>query len=74
MKIDLRTRRLGIIAEAQEADPATRIRYAAKYANIANAWKKLPVSYTHLDVYKRQAVTSAIVPTAYCTSIPFARR
>jgi len=40
MKIDLRTRRLGIIAEAQEADPATRIRYAAKYANIANAWKK----------------------------------
>ena len=40
MKIDLRTRRLKIIAEAQEADPATRIRYAAKYANIANAWKK----------------------------------
>ena len=40
MKIDLRTRRLGILAEAQQADPATRIRYAAKYATIANAWKK----------------------------------
>jgi hypothetical protein len=40
MKIDLRTRRLDIISEAQEHDPATRIRYAAKHANIANAWKK----------------------------------
>jgi len=40
MKIDLRTRRLELIAAAQEADPATRIRYAAKHASIANAWKK----------------------------------
>ena len=40
MKIDLRTRRLGIISAAQEADAATRIRYAAKHASIANAWKK----------------------------------
>lgn len=40
MKIDLRTRRLEIIGRAQESDPAIRIQYAAKHANIANAWKK----------------------------------
>ncbi len=40
MKIDLRTRRLEIIGAAQEADPKVRIQYAAKHANIANAWKK----------------------------------
>ena len=40
MKIDLRTRRLEIISAAQEADAATRIRYAAKHAAIANSWKK----------------------------------
>ena len=40
MKIDLRTRRLEIISAAQEANAATRIRYAAKHASIANAWKK----------------------------------
>ena len=40
MKIDLRTRRLEIIGKAQEADRKVRIQYAAKHANIANAWKK----------------------------------
>lgn len=40
MKIELRTRRLAIIGAAQEADPKVRIQYAAKHANIANAWKK----------------------------------
>ena len=40
MKIELRTRRLKIIEAAQEADPKVRIQYAAKHANIANAWKK----------------------------------
>ena len=40
MKIALRTIRLEIIAEAQSKDVATRIAYAAKHANIANAWKK----------------------------------
>ena len=40
MKIALRTIRLGIISEAQSKDVATRIAYAAKHANIANAWKK----------------------------------
>ncbi len=40
MKIDLRTRRLEIIGHAQESDPTIRIQYAAKHANIANAWKK----------------------------------
>ena len=28
--------------------------------------KSLPVSYTHLDVYKRQAK----IPSAVCTSLP----
>ena len=40
MKIALRTIRLDIISEAQAKDVATRIAYAAKHANIANAWKK----------------------------------
>ena len=40
MKIALRTIRLDIISEAQSKDVAIRIAYAAKHANIANAWKK----------------------------------
>ena len=40
MKIALRTIRLDIISEAQGKNVATRIAYAAKHANIANAWKK----------------------------------
>lgn len=32
--------RLDIISAAQAADPAVRIKYAAKHASIANAWKK----------------------------------
>ena len=39
-KIHLRTLRLDIISAAQETDAATRIMYASKHANIANAWKK----------------------------------
>ena len=39
-KIHLRTIRLDIISEAQSKDVATRIMYASKHANIANAWKK----------------------------------
>ena len=39
-KIDLRTQRLDIIGAAQAQSPKTRIQYAAKQANIANAWKK----------------------------------
>ncbi len=40
VKIALRTARLDRIGEAQERDPALRIFYAARHANIANAWKK----------------------------------
>ena len=40
MKIALRTERLDIISAAQERDAAIRIKYAAKHAGIANAWKK----------------------------------
>lgn len=40
VKIALRTARLERIGEAQESDPALRIFYAARHANIANAWKK----------------------------------
>ena len=39
-KIALRTERIDIIGAAQELSPETRIKYAAKQANIANAWKK----------------------------------
>ena len=39
-KIDLRTQRLDIIGAAQAKSAETRIKYAAKQANIANAWKK----------------------------------
>ena len=40
VKIDIRTKRLDIISAAQESDPELRIYYAARHANIANAWKK----------------------------------
>ena len=39
-KIDLRTQRLNIIGAAQATSPQIRLQYAAKHANIANAWKK----------------------------------
>ena len=39
-KIAIRTARLDLIGRAQETDPALRIFYAARHANIANAWKK----------------------------------
>ncbi|MBO7307629.1 MAG: S46 family peptidase [Alistipes sp.] len=39
-KIELRTQRLDIIGDAQKQSTETRIKYAAKQANIANAWKK----------------------------------
>ena len=40
LKIELRTKRLDIIGEAQAQSAKTRIQYAAKQASIANAWKK----------------------------------
>ena len=39
-KIELRTKRLDIIGDAQAKSVKTRIQYAAKQASIANAWKK----------------------------------
>ena len=39
-KIALRTKRLNIIGAAQATSPKIRLQYAAKHANIANAWKK----------------------------------
>ena len=39
-KIALRTERLDIIGAAQSSSAEVRIQYAAKQANIANAWKK----------------------------------
>ena len=39
-KIALRTQRLDIIGAAQKESSETRIKYAAKQASIANAWKK----------------------------------
>jgi hypothetical protein len=39
-KIRLRTLRLRHMKEAMANDPAVRIQYAAKQANVANAWKK----------------------------------
>jgi hypothetical protein len=38
--IDLRDKRLSIIKTYMESDPAIRIQFAAKAANIANSWKK----------------------------------
>ena len=38
--IDVRTAKLNIMNRYQQADPAVRIKYAAKNARIANAWKK----------------------------------
>lgn len=39
-RVALRTVRLNIMQEEMNADPLTRIKYAAKYAGVSNAWKK----------------------------------
>lgn len=39
-KIAIRTGRLELMSRAQQSDPALRIYYAAKHANVGNAWKK----------------------------------
>ena len=57
MKIAIRTERLALIAKAQESDPALRIHYAAKHANIANAWKKWQgevLGLERLDTYRKK--------------------
>ncbi len=38
--IDVRTEKLAIMNRYQEADPAVRIKYAAKNARISNSWKR----------------------------------
>jgi hypothetical protein len=38
--IDVRTEKLNIMNRYQEADPAVRIKYAAKNASISNSWKR----------------------------------
>ena len=39
-KVELRRVRLNIMKEEMDADPLTRIQYAAKYAGVSNSWKK----------------------------------
>ena len=40
LKIALRTKRLDVMNKYQSSDPAIRIKYASKNANVSNAWKK----------------------------------
>jgi hypothetical protein len=40
LKINLRRQKLDIMAKAMETDPTIRIQYSAKYAGVANGWKK----------------------------------
>ena len=56
-KIALRTQRLDIIGAAQSQSVETRIKYAAKQANIANAWKKWQgevLGITRLGTYDKK--------------------
>ena len=39
-RVAMRTKRLAIMNGYMQADRATRIQYAAKYASVSNAWKK----------------------------------
>jgi len=39
-RIKLRRKRLDIMSEAMSANPKIRIQYSAKYASVANGWKK----------------------------------
>ncbi|MCE1198830.1 MAG: S46 family peptidase [Marinilabiliales bacterium] len=39
-KVEIRTARLALLEKCMTADPKVKIQYAAKYANVANAWKK----------------------------------
>lgn len=38
-RVEIRDKRLALMKEDMDADPATRIKYASKYASIANYWK-----------------------------------
>ncbi len=58
-KIAIRTGRLEIISKAQASDPALRIHYAAKHANIANAWKKWQGEVLGLERMKTVATKCA---------------
>ncbi len=62
-KIRLRTTRLDIMREAMDKDAGTRIKYAAKQAIVANAWKKWQgelKGVVHLKtVEKKQALEQA---------------
>jgi hypothetical protein len=40
LRVDLRAKRLAIIADAMKVNPATKLQYTAKSAGIANGWKK----------------------------------
>lgn len=40
IRIDMRTEKLNIMDKYMQKDPAVRIQYAAKYAGVANGWKK----------------------------------
>ena len=56
-KIALRDQRLAIIGAAQETSAEIRIQYAAKQANIANAWKKWQgevLGITRLGTYAKK--------------------
>ena len=39
-RIDLRRQKLDIMGDAMKKNPKTRIQYSAKYASVANGWKK----------------------------------
>ncbi|MFV0555207.1 MAG: S46 family peptidase [Mangrovibacterium sp.] len=40
LKVDIRTQKLAIMKQHMNADAEVRIKYSAKYASVANGWKK----------------------------------
>jgi hypothetical protein len=61
-RVDIRKRKMDILMEDMQADPAVRIQYASKYARISNYWKNfmgMREALLHLEVAESKQETEA---------------
>ncbi len=57
IRIEARGRKLAVLSEAMHEDPVVKLKYASKYAQISNGWKKwkgMKQSFAKLDIIARE--------------------